>query len=76
MEKPAETEDQPEDIQERRKEGGESGCYHMFKQWPPWQCDARPASLGKTLGGWKFHVSARLLTSGGHPVASARSLVA
>jgi hypothetical protein len=32
MEKPAETEDYPEDIQERRKEGGEFGSYHM---WPP-----------------------------------------
>jgi hypothetical protein len=35
MEKPAETEDQPEGIQERRKEDGESGSYHRLKQWPP-----------------------------------------
>ena len=41
MEKPAETEDQREGIQERRKEGGESGSYHRFKQGPPWQCDIR-----------------------------------
>jgi hypothetical protein len=35
MEKPAETEEQTEEIQERRKESGESGCYHTFEQRPP-----------------------------------------
>ena len=49
MEKPAETEDQPEDIQERRKEGGESGSYHMFKQGLPGNAPLVQPPWGKPM---------------------------